>query len=280
MAEPTGKVVPLGERLRQHRTEHGISQAQAARELDVARTAYRLWELEAAKPNPDRWRLIARWLGVSISTMLLGEDLIDDEDAAAAGRIADRAARAGDEPWDVIAAASPGDFFQQERSTIDRQVDTGKITPDESGRLTASLDRVFASVQARDAASAPGAFRKQLVADPNAPNLARTALVVTASGIDETILDRAEVLTSELVTNSVERSGGGSLLLGITVDADTLRVEVADAPDASARPRIAGERQRWSLAITAELASRWGAGRGSDVNVAWFEIDRSGDPAS
>src|SRR6185369_16605216 len=50
--------------------------------LDVARTAYRLWEMEAAKPSPDRWRLIAGWLGVSISTMLLGEDLIGEEDAA------------------------------------------------------------------------------------------------------------------------------------------------------------------------------------------------------
>ena len=76
----------------QHRTERGLSQAQAARELDVARTAYRLWEMEAAKPSPDRWRLIARWLGVSISTMLLAEDLIDAEDAGAADDIAGRSA--------------------------------------------------------------------------------------------------------------------------------------------------------------------------------------------
>ena len=57
--QPDAKVIPLGERLRLHRTERGLSQAQAARELEVARTAYRLWEMEAAKPSPDRWRLIA-----------------------------------------------------------------------------------------------------------------------------------------------------------------------------------------------------------------------------
>jgi transcriptional regulator with XRE-family HTH domain len=280
MPEPAANVVPLGERLRQHRTERGMSQAQAARELDVARTAYRLWELEAAKPSPDRWRLIASWLGVSISTMLLGEDLINDEDAATAGLIADRVASTDEKTWDDIAAASPGDFFEQERATIARQVRAGTITPAESGRLAASLEKVLVGVQARGEPAAPGVFRKRLVADPSAPELARSALVVTASGLDDDVIDRAEVLTSELVTNSVEGGGGGSIWLAITVHPTLLRVEVADAPDVSKRPRIQGERQRWSLAITAELATRWGAGRESGVNVAWFEIDLSGDAAS
>src|SRR4026209_1887527 len=102
----SAEVIPLGERLKHRREEHGLSQAQAARELDVARTAYRLWEMEAAKPSPDRWRLIAGWLGVSLSTMLLGEDLIGEEDAAEADRIVGRAVRDGDERWDDIAAGS------------------------------------------------------------------------------------------------------------------------------------------------------------------------------
>lgn len=54
-----GEIISLGRRLKQRRAELGLSQAQAARELDVARTAYRLWEMEAAKPAPDRWRLLA-----------------------------------------------------------------------------------------------------------------------------------------------------------------------------------------------------------------------------
>ena len=60
MAEPE-RVISIAERLRNRRLERGISQSQAARELDVARTAYRLWEMEVAKPAPDRWRLIASW---------------------------------------------------------------------------------------------------------------------------------------------------------------------------------------------------------------------------
>ena len=273
----TAKVIPLGERLRNHREERGLSQAQAARELDVARTAYRLWELEAAKPSPDRWRLIAGWLGVSISTMLLGEDLIDQEDAAAADQIAKRAANGSEEGWDEIAAASPGDFFEQERSTIASQLRSGRISAAESGRLTALLDRVVEGVESRAALPAAGAFRKELAADVNAPEIARTALVVTAAGVNESILDRAELLTSELVTDAVERSDG-SLWLAITLHPDLLRVEVAaesGGVDQQRRPPR-DKRAGWSMAITSELASRWGAGWESDLYVSWFEIDLPG----
>jgi len=272
VSEAQAKVIPLGERLRTHRAEQGLSQAQAARELDVARTAYRLWEMEAAKPSPDRWRLIAGWLGVSISTMLLGEDLINEEDAAEADRIG-RAVRNGDEGWDDIAAGSVGDFFEQERSTIDQQRQAGKITSAEASRLSASLDRILANVRSRAELPAAGSseFRKELTADVNAPRLARRALVVTAGGVADAIVDRAELLTSELVTNSVERSDGRTLWLTITLRTDVLRVEVADA--APADEIKTDRRARWSFAITAELASRWGGGREGSMNVGWFEID-------
>jgi anti-sigma regulatory factor (Ser/Thr protein kinase) len=143
--------------------------------------------------------------------------------------------------------------------------------------LTASLDRVLESVQSRTAAPPAGAFRKELVADTSAPEIARTAFVVTAAGLDDDITERGELLTSELVTNSVERAGGGTLLLAITVHPDVLRVEVADA--ASGPERARDERARWSLAITAELASRWGAGREADLNISWFEIDIPASPS-
>jgi transcriptional regulator with XRE-family HTH domain len=271
----SAKVIPLGERLRQHREQQGLSQAQAARELDVARTAYRLWELEAAKPSPDRWRLIARWLGVSISTMLLGEDLIDEEDAVAADRIANRAANGAEERWDDIAASNPGDFFEQERSTIAHQLRSGRITAAESGKLTALLDHVLEGVESRTDQPAAGAFRKEMVADSSAPEIARTALVVTAAGVNESIIDRAELLTSELVTEAVERSDG-SLWLAITLHPDLLRVEAAAESARMEQPRSRDQRSRWSLTITSELASRWGAGWESDLYVSWFEIDLPG----
>lgn len=271
--EATANVIPLGERLRAHRAERGLSQAQAARELDVARTAYRLWEMEAAKPSPDRWRLIAQWLGVSVSSMLLAEDLIDAEDADAAELIAGRAADVGDPTWDDISAASPGDFFQQERSTIAGQTRTGRITASESGRLTESLDRVVAAMGPRSVVPPAGVFRKEMIADSTAPEIARTALVVTAAGIADDAIERAELLTSELVTNAVERSDGASIWLGITQLPDVLRVEVLDGAAGGNESRPRDPRTQMSLAIVSELASRFGAGRESDLNVSWFEID-------
>jgi transcriptional regulator with XRE-family HTH domain len=271
--EATAKIIPLGERLKQHRTERGLSQAQAARELDVARTAYRLWELEAAKPSPDRWRLIARWLGVSISTMLLAEDLIDAEGAGAADDIAGRTA-GSDERWDDLAASSPGDFFEQERATIARQTRLGVVTDAESERLTASLERLQTDMQADIDRPPPGTFRKELVGDSHAPELARAALLVTAAGAPDSILDAAELLTSGLVTNSVKRANGGPVWLAITLHPDVLRVEVTDGsvatPDRRPSPN---EVARWSFTLAAELATRWGSGRETGGHLAWFEID-------
>src|SRR5690242_21725306 len=104
-------VVSLAERLKERREELGLSQAQAARELDVARTAYRLWEMEAAQPAPDRWRLISRWLGVSVTTMLLADELISEAEAAAATVTEADFGRAGRD-WDTIGASNMGDFFE------------------------------------------------------------------------------------------------------------------------------------------------------------------------
>ena len=122
-----GDVVSIGERLKSHREELGMSQAQAARELDVARTAYRLWEMEAAKPAPDRWRLIARWLGVSVATMLLAEELIDEAEASAADQVAKRLARDG-VAWDAESDGEGGNFFNQERSKIQDEEASGRIS--------------------------------------------------------------------------------------------------------------------------------------------------------
>ena len=70
--------------------------------------------------------------------------------------------------------------------------------------------------EAAAAAPPPGVFRKNLVADISAPELARKALGVTAAGVDQAIVERAQLLTSELVTNSVERNHGAPLALAIT----------------------------------------------------------------
>jgi len=132
----------LAQRLKAYRNKRGISQSQAARELDIARTAYRLWEMEAAHPSPDRWRLVARWLGVSMTTLLLAEGLISEEE----GRHSDEAsakfeAATGEAP-DLVAAHEPGDFFRQAQSLIDRSLERGIIRADEAGNFREMFERI------------------------------------------------------------------------------------------------------------------------------------------
>ena len=135
------EVIPLANRLRQRREELGLSQAEAAKQLDVARTAYRLWEMEAAKPAPDRWRNIAKWLGVSMTAILLAEELIDREEAleaqhaAAGGGMTER-------QWDTASDAMAGDYFSQERAMIADQARLGHISADDAANLSRVLTRI------------------------------------------------------------------------------------------------------------------------------------------
>jgi transcriptional regulator with XRE-family HTH domain len=136
----------LAERLKAYRKKRGISQSQAARELDIARTAYRLWELEAARPSPDRWRLVARWLGVSMTTLLLAEGLISEEE----GRRSEEAsakfeAETGDSPH-LSAEKEPGDFFRQAQAVLDRSLERGIITADEAGTFRDTFARIQAGL--------------------------------------------------------------------------------------------------------------------------------------
>ncbi len=131
----------LANRLKARRAELGLSQSQAARELDVARTAYRLWELEAARPAPDRWRLVARWLGVSMSTLLLAEGLISDDESAAR-IVADRFRDATGTSPDVEAEAESGSFFEQAESILDRSIERGLLSADEAGQFRAMFRRI------------------------------------------------------------------------------------------------------------------------------------------
>ncbi len=141
-----GRGPSLAERLKAYRKKRGISQSQAARELDIARTAYRLWELEAAHPSPDRWRLVARWLGVSMTTLLLAEGLISEEE----GRRSEEAsakfeAETGASP-DVAAEQEPGDFFRQAQAMLDRTLERGIITADEAGTFRDTFARIQAAL--------------------------------------------------------------------------------------------------------------------------------------
>jgi transcriptional regulator with XRE-family HTH domain/anti-sigma regulatory factor (Ser/Thr protein kinase) len=267
------RVVSLGERLKDRREQLGISQAQAARELDVARTAYRLWEMEAAKPAPDRWRLISRWLGVSVATLLLAEDLVGEEEARHADVIS---ARFGDDGWDAEGAGERGTYFEQERAAIAQAEGAGRLSGPEAAGLSAILDSVeVRSIAGRTSDWRPSTLEKELPVDVSAAALGRAAVLVVAAGVPERILLDAELLTSELITNSLRHGpdDADSIQLRIVVGREALRVEVADRGVLPVRPREPDEAGGWGFTLVMALASRWGGDRAGDRNVTWFEID-------
>jgi len=268
-----GEVIPLGSRLRQRREELGLTQAQAARQLDVARTAYRLWEMEAAKPAPDRWRAIARWLGISMTAMLRAEELIDEQEADAAERSVPLAGM-GAMGWDAGGDAFGGDDFSQERAMIADQARMGNISDAEAARFGVVLSLVQGAASDRGASLwYPGQFRKRFPNDTLAPALARAALATTLIGVPADAFETAALLLSELVTNTVRHSGSEWVDVAITLGAAVLRVAVADQATQTIRPRAPDVDGGWGLALVAELATRWGVERHRTGKTVWVELD-------
>jgi transcriptional regulator with XRE-family HTH domain/anti-sigma regulatory factor (Ser/Thr protein kinase) len=267
------EIIPLGSRLRTRREELGLSQAQAARQLDVARTAYRLWEMEAARPAPDRWRVIAKWLGISMTAMLHAEELLDEQETFDAQGAA-VAAGMSEMEWDVLSGASLGDYFSQERSMIADQARAGNISADQAARLARVLTRIQ-SATSSDPAPAwhPGQFRKRFPNDARAPALARAALTATALEIPSETFDRAALLVSELVTNSVKHTDSDWVDVTIMLGIDVLRIEVSDTNHHALRPRTPDTNGGWGLTLVAELATRWGVERQRGGKTMWVEFD-------
>lgn len=269
------EVVSLGDRLKLRRAELGLSQAQAARELDVARTAYRLWEMEAAKPSPDRWRLISRWLGVSVTTMLLADELISSDEASVSTFTEQRFGTSGRD-WDAAGAARDGDFFHQGRSLISEGVASGSITPEQAQELAAVLDRLE---QERAAAPtvqwAPGELRKAFPASEHTPRAARDAVSLVAGDLPSEALETVRLLTSELVTNSVKYGPSPPAIVGVFIDVgrDRIRIEISDAAGAPPQLRPPSSEGGYGLTLVDALATRWDTAREGEGNLTWFELE-------
>ena len=266
-------VFPLADRLKQRREELGISQSQAARELDVARTAYRLWEMEAAKPAPDRWRLIASWLGVSVTTMLLAEDLVSEDEAAMGDIVAFDFGRPGRVPRP---AGEVKGFFAQARDLIAEGTESGDITSEHAQDLMFLVERIETERSKMETSAWEATeLRKALPANEKAPKAARDALSFVGADIPEEPLQTALLLASELVTNSVVHgpAGPGTVGLLISVERNVLRVEVSDGSPHAATPKAPSEDGGLGLSFVAEMASRWGSERDDGLNVTWFELD-------
>jgi transcriptional regulator with XRE-family HTH domain/anti-sigma regulatory factor (Ser/Thr protein kinase) len=267
------EVIPLGARLRQRREELGLTQAQAARELEVARTAYRLWEMEAARPAPDRWRTIAKWLGISVTAMLVAGELLEEQEALGAERT--HRAAALSEAWDEHSGRPEGDFFSQERAMIADQSQAGTISAEQAASLRSVLARIQSVASSNTAPCQwhPGRFRKRVPNNDIAPTLARAALAATAVGIPVDVFEAAALLTSELATNSVKHGESSWVDIEIVLDSDRLHVAVGDQNDHSIRPHTPDLSGGWGLTLVAELADRWGVERQTPGKKIWIEFD-------
>ena len=266
------EVVSLAERLKQRRMELGMSQAQAARELDVARTAYRLWEMEAAKPQPDRWRLISRWLGASVTTMLLADEL-DDADATSVV-VSDAFERVGRE-WDETITL-PSEYFARAQRLIQEGVEAGFLDTEDAEGLLSTLREIEEEQSgATFELWEPAKLYKELAADIDSPRTARDAIDFIAGDVPQDSLDNARLLVSELVSNSVKYGPAAHAKIGLQIDVNRnrLRVEVADAAESSPQLTAPSDGGGYGLTLVDQLATRWDTTRTTTGNLTWFEID-------
>jgi anti-sigma regulatory factor (Ser/Thr protein kinase) len=116
-----------------------------------------------------------------------------------------------------------------------------------------------------------------LACSPAAATVARSVVVNALTGrVDSRVLADAEVVVSELVTNSVQRAGlsaDESVRIGVAVTDRVVRLEV-DNPGATgtivARDPDSG-RSGFGLRIVETLADAWGVSRKGHTRV-WVEL--------
>ena len=147
-----------------------------------------------------------------------------------------------------------------------------------------TLDRTDDDVALLAVSAAPPGTRRaftQLPEDLTAPRLARRFLRQTLGdwGVEDEIVEVAELCVSELTTNAVIHTGT-STDLTVELDADTVTVLVRDAGTTGTVkladqptdvPDIAGR----GLALVDALTTAWAAEHQADGTTVWFEIERS-----
>ncbi len=114
---------------------------------------------------------------------------------------------------------------------------------------------------------------------PRAPSAARAALADRAKGVPASVLDDAQLLLSELVSNSVRHSNlppESPIHVKLLTDERRVRVEVEDPGwgfTAAQAPPQRKDEGGWGLFILSYLADRWGVERPENATRVWFEVD-------
>ena len=130
----------------------------------------------------------------------------------------------------------------------------------------------------------------RLPASPVAASVARHVVMGLRPYLDPLVAENAELLVSELVTNSVRHAGlpsEASIEFSLRASHEVLMVEVADAgsglgEDMPVRSRaVAGSTRSsgWGLFLVDRIADRWGAVQMDGETRVWFELRPGAHPA-
>jgi len=124
---------------------------------------------------------------------------------------------------------------------------------------------------------------REFPSTPGAIARARHALDGLYTELGEKLHTTAELLVSELVSNSVRHSNAsnGVIELVACITPSVLRVEVSDDGDGFEPPPVANDdaESGRGLELVQKLADRWGRPTGLRTSV-WFELDRKAAPAA
>ncbi len=111
----------------------------------------------------------------------------------------------------------------------------------------------------------------------DAAALARRFVQENRDHLDPSVIDDAELLISEIVTNAV-RHGAGKVVLRLRLDPPGIGIAVADdgeqMPEFSASPPPIDEPSGRGLLIVDAIASQWGVEANEDPpgKTVWFDV--------
>jgi anti-sigma regulatory factor (Ser/Thr protein kinase) len=123
-----------------------------------------------------------------------------------------------------------------------------------------------------------------------AASAARHTVANLAPFLDPVVAENAELLVSELVTNSLRHAGlppQACIEFTLRATSEVVMVEVADAgrgfeDELPARPRVepgTPEASGWGLFLVDQISDRWGAVQVEGETRVWFELRPGTRPA-
>jgi len=104
---------------------------------------------------------------------------------------------------------------------------------------------------------------------------ARHLVAEALSGRAQSLIDTAQLLTSEIMTNALVHASG-DVVLGVDLTDKVVRVEIEDSGPMTALAPIyvvAHSEHGRGLSVVDTLATAWGVDRRGRAKAVWFELD-------